>query len=77
MDQEAGRRLFCSQNKLVPCCVDSTHVKFCKIKERVALLVVLIEERLAVFRPEDSKLTGGAAITQTYGRSRAKPYDLS
>ena len=37
----------------------------------------LIEKESAGLPPEDSKLIGGAAITQTFGRSRAKRYDAS
>ena len=40
-------------------------------------IIELTEEGLAGLRPEDSKLIGGAAITQTYGRNRDKTYDVS
>lgn len=81
MDQEAGRRPFYSYDKLVPCCLDSTYPRLCRCEGRVLLLtsiVELMEKGLARLGPEDGKLIGGgAAITQTSGRSKAKKHDAS
>ena len=64
----------------MPCCLDSTYPRLCRDVGRVSLLtkiVELIEKSLPGFGPEDGKLIGGAAITQTSGRSKAKRHDAS
>ena len=80
MGQEAGRRLFYSGDKLVLCYLDTTYPRLCRSEGRVSLLtkiVELIEKSLLGFGPEDGKLIGGAAITRTSGRSKAKRHDAS